>query len=114
MAAIVNKLMFSGVFLLFMILSYGVISTEERLLKSTDGNNSLNYQQLRRYRLKAAADSVPVPPPVSNDSTNSTLAGTVSNVEKGDDYRPTEPGHSPGAGHDHGQSDEPGTVELNQ
>lgn len=113
------KLMCSTVFLLVLIIfCYGIISTEERLLKTTDRNNNLNYQRPRpRHNLlenpEAATESVSVPPMVKYDSI-STPPGTVGNVEKGDDYRPTDPGHSPGAGHGIGHSDEPATVELNQ
>ena len=94
MATIVNKLPLTGAFLIFMILSCGVISSEQRrLVKTTDGNSSLKYQLLRRYLLKAATESVPVPAPtVSYDSTTSTtLHSSDGNVERGDDYRPTEP-----------------------
>lgn len=85
------KQMSAGVFLLVLVFSYGIIITEERLLKAknhttlynnsvkemgTEGGNNLNSY---RYLLENEAEYMPV-----------------------DDFRPTSPGHSPGAGHKNG------------
>ncbi|KAM0973558.1 hypothetical protein ACFX13_017119 [Malus domestica] len=95
-----------SVLLLVLIFSYGIISTEERFLKTdhtNGGSTSMisddNYLNSRRNVLgNELSDSVP---PVLTDS------GV-------DSHRSTTPGHSPGAGHDAGHSAGPQAVEPNQ
>ncbi|KAB2619360.1 hypothetical protein D8674_015229 [Pyrus ussuriensis x Pyrus communis] len=88
-----------SVLLVVLISSYGIISTEERFLKTdhTNGGSTStisrdNYLNWRRNLFEnELSDSVP--PVLGYHSTS--------------DYRPTKPGHSPGAGHSVGPQVEP-------
>jgi len=96
------KLIYTSAFLLAIIFSHGIISTEERLLmirtqinKKCDENylsiceNNVGGQTGRNVLRRGILDDHEVAiPGVGNVESNST-----------DDFRPTEPGHSPGAGH---------------
>lgn len=105
------KLIYTSAFLLAIIFSHGIISTEERLLmirtqinKKCDENylniceNKVGGQTGRNLRRGILDDDHEVGiPGVGNVEASST-----------DDFRPTEPGHSPGAGHAKGpQSADP-------
>jgi hypothetical protein len=90
------KLIYTSAFLLALIFSHGIISTEERqLMTRTNMKCSLSVcennasEMGRNLRRGVLDDEVRSPAGVSNVETNGTT----------DDYRPTEPGHSPGAGH---------------
>ncbi|KAM1022332.1 hypothetical protein ACFX15_042493 [Malus domestica] len=91
------------VLLLVLIFSYGIISTEERSLKTDHtkgGSTSIsgdNYLNSRRSVLESELlDFVP------------QVLGYESAPT--DNFRPTTPGHSPGAGHSTG----PQVAEPNQ
>lgn len=107
---------FSTFFLLSLLFSYGIIPTEERLLQveriqvgdstAASGKNSqhatevenidsLEFANFRRDVLKREGfDHAP--------PSNNRFFGNVKT--QSDDYRPTTPGHSPGAGHSNGHS----------
>lgn len=89
------KLIYTSAFLLALLFSHGIISTEERQLKTQISKKcSLNVcennarEMGRNLRRGILDDDQVRSPGVSNVEANST-----------DDFRPTEPGHSPGAGH---------------
>lgn len=92
-----GKLMCPGVFLLVLIFSYGIISTEERLLKTDPTNLAILHRNLLQNEVVAGF----VPPSLSYKS------------DADDGYRPTTPGHSPGAGHNAGHSAGPEAVGRN-
>ncbi|KAE8100630.1 hypothetical protein FH972_018510 [Carpinus fangiana] len=101
------KLIYTSAFLLALIFSHGIISTEERQLRTqTNMKCSLsvcenNAREMGRNLHRGILDDeVRSPAGVSNVETNGTT----------DDFRPTEPGHSPGAGHAKG----PRTADPNQ
>lgn len=73
-------------------------SSEILSRRAYSGNNHKYYYFMRRDVLDHEADSEPAA------GADQGLSGTVDNVEAGraDDFRPTEPGHSPGAGHSKG------------
>lgn len=102
------------------MISYGIIFTEARSFKSKSRdckNHGTVYEKdgardqmgiqgcnkipnLRRYIIESdAADSEPAAPEGYNTPI---VDGNV--INKKDDYRPTAPGHSPGAGHSTGPS----------
>ncbi|KAF3446690.1 hypothetical protein FNV43_RR11870 [Rhamnella rubrinervis] len=108
------------VFLLVLMISCGIIFTEARSLKNKsrdcknhgtvyakDGDRDQigiegcnNIPNSRRYVIEyEAADSKPAAP---EGYDTPTVVGNV--VNKRDDFRPTAPGHSPGAGHSTGPS----------
>ncbi|KAJ4701799.1 Precursor of CEP9 [Melia azedarach] len=112
------NLIFSGALLLVLIFSYGIISTEERLLKSTERNKkcgnleSENNINSRRNILEHAEYYGPIPvvksPSVADVSAQNVFRpltpghshgpGVARVSAESDDYRPTTPGHSPGVG----------------
>ncbi|ONI33681.1 hypothetical protein PRUPE_1G440600 [Prunus persica] len=87
-----GKLMCASVFLLVLIFSYGIISTEERLTR-TDLTNQAILLHRKVLENEVAAGSAP--PTLTYESVPD------------DNYRPTTPGHSPGAGHNAGHSGGP-------
>ncbi|KAL6296302.1 hypothetical protein ACE6H2_004444 [Prunus campanulata] len=91
-----GKLMCASVFLLVLILSYGIISTEERLLKTDPTNQAILHRKVLENEVAAGFATL-----------------TYESVPD-DNYRPTTPGHSPGAGHNAGHSGGPEAVVPNQ
>lgn len=108
------------VFHLVLMISFGIICTEARSLKNKsrdcknhgtiyekDGARDQmgiegcnNFPNSRRYIIEYDADdSKPVAPEGYNTPI---VVGHV--ITKNDDFRPTAPGHSPGAGHSTGPS----------
>ncbi|KAM1134055.1 hypothetical protein ACFX13_044007 [Malus domestica] len=75
------KLLFACVFLLALVLSSGIISTEARSMNTADPSNS-NSEFIE-----------PKNPSISKPSY------TVVAVKEANAFRPTTPGHSPGVGH---------------
>ncbi|KAG6674756.1 hypothetical protein I3842_15G061100 [Carya illinoinensis] len=111
------KIIYTSAFLLAVVVfSNEIISMEGRQLKTqinkqyscenhaisicdyNSGNNH-EYYFMRRDVLEHEADSEP-----AAGTADEGRSGTVDNVEAGDadDFRPTDPGHSPGAGHSKG------------
>lgn len=91
-----GKLMCASVFLLVLILSYGIISTEERLLITDPANQAILHRKVLENEVAAGSATL-----------------TYESVPD-DNYRPTTPGHSPGAGHNAGHSGGPEAVKPNQ
>ncbi|KAL5780336.1 hypothetical protein ACOSQ2_011073 [Xanthoceras sorbifolium] len=111
---------FATAFLLALISSYGIITTEERLLKITErnkkcgnlvirphesstgvaseesGNDDDHMINSRRNVLEDAESQEPSPDGGVHVDVD------VKSAHDTDDFRPTEPGHSPGAGHSNG------------
>ncbi|KAM4121801.1 hypothetical protein ACJW30_01G032200 [Castanea mollissima] len=106
------KLVYTIAFLLAIVFSYGIIATEgtrqlrTQNIKKCDQNhvaicekivremrNSLNH--LRRGILDHEAAGTEAAPPAGGGQTHVEESRT-------DDFRPTDPGHSPGAGHSKG------------
>lgn len=91
------KLIYTSVFLLAIIFSHGIISTEGRQLraqinkKCTENYLNIcenNAREMGRNLRRDILDHGVRSHGVGNVESNST-----------DDFRPTDPGHSPGAGH---------------
>lgn len=103
------KLTFGAAFLFALILSHGIISTEQRLLKDCGDDGDM-----RRNLLGNAVSGAGKSPGVGNVSAqddfrpltpgHSHSPGIPSLAAESDDFRPTTPGHSPGAGHSSGPS----------
>lgn len=90
MARAKAKLIWANVFLLALIFSYGIIySTEARslTLNTADPNET---HQILSCKTKKPDDTTPALP--------SKLGYTTVAVKEEDAFRPTTPGHSPGAG----------------
>ncbi|WRX31040.1 hypothetical protein QQP08_023527 [Theobroma cacao] len=96
-----NLVVLAGALLLVLLFSYGITFTEERVLKTDKdvkpaGNSVTNVMtssrktNLNRDNLEDGTDDVP-----TASSGNDTAFDA-------DDFRPTSPGHSPGAGHSTG------------
>ncbi|KAF9668599.1 hypothetical protein SADUNF_Sadunf14G0020400 [Salix dunnii] len=79
-----GKLIFTSTLIIVLVLCYGITSSEGRLLKTGENTSSFS---LRRDLLVSEARSEPVTPGPDHANAES------------DDFKPTTPGHSPGAGH---------------
>uniref|UniRef100_A0A2N9HT26 Uncharacterized protein n=1 Tax=Fagus sylvatica TaxID=28930 RepID=A0A2N9HT26_FAGSY len=109
------KLIYTSVFLLAIVFSYVIISSEGRQLRTQNKkcethvaicennaremrkNSVNNLNHLRRGILDHEASTESAPP------AGQTQSPGLDNVEAStDDFRPTDPGHSPGAGHSKG------------
>lgn len=88
-----NNLILAGFFLIVLLISYGITFTEERvLLEAMKLDESGNYAHLKNVRSGSGKTNL------NRDILEEALAGGNGT----DDYRPTTPGHSPGAGHSNG------------
>ncbi|EOY14552.1 Uncharacterized protein TCM_033894 isoform 2 [Theobroma cacao] len=96
-----NLIVLAGALLLVLLFSYGITFTEERVLKTdkdvkpagnyvTNVMTSSHKTNLNRDILEDGTVDVP---------TSSSGNGTAFDAN---DFRPTTPGHSPGAGHSTG------------
>ncbi|KAK2660383.1 hypothetical protein Ddye_006916 [Dipteronia dyeriana] len=99
------NLIFTTAFLLVLIISsYGIISTEGRLIarayeRSVESGHDHMIINFRRNVLEDGSEF--------REPSTSSASGSVSHFDvqadmNTDDFRPTEPGHSPGAGHSNG------------
>ncbi|XVE94845.1 hypothetical protein REPUB_Repub02eG0044800 [Reevesia pubescens] len=86
-----NNLILAGALLLVLLFAYGITFSEERLLKADyklddSGNHVTNVMSSRKTNL-------------NRYTLEDASAGSANTVYDTDDFRPTTPGHSPGAGH---------------
>ncbi|XWS24272.1 hypothetical protein CRYUN_Cryun28dG0086600 [Craigia yunnanensis] len=89
-----NNLILAGALLLVLFFAYGITFTEERRLLKADhkidksgiGNHVTNVMSSRKTNL-------------NRDVLEDALTGNVNPAYSTDDFRPTTPGHSPGAGY---------------
>ncbi|KAL9348781.1 hypothetical protein Peur_060147 [Populus x canadensis] len=79
-----GKLIFTSTLIIVLVLCYGITSSVGRLLKTGENTSS---SSLHRDLLVSEARSEPVTPAPDHADADS------------DDFKPTTPGHSPGAGH---------------
>ena len=80
-----NNLIIAGALLLVLLFSYGITFTEERVLKADKLHESGNVHVTNVMSSKT--------------NLNRGILEEASVVNDTDDFRPTTPGHSPGAGH---------------
>ncbi|GLT92235.1 hypothetical protein SLE2022_100830 [Rubroshorea leprosula] len=91
-----NKIIFAFAFVLLLLCSCGIVTfTEGRPLKTVMGKNHGKY--LQHVVSKESA----------TDESGTAAAGHEDRISHNvtadaDDFRPTTPGHSPGAGHSAG------------
>ncbi|OMO79017.1 hypothetical protein CCACVL1_13960 [Corchorus capsularis] len=100
----INLILLAAALLLVLLFSYGVTFSEERVLKAADDNvesagnhvmiMSGHKSNLNRDILEDGTDDHV--PKAAASANNATAAYDA------DDFRPTTPGHSPGAGHSTG------------
>ncbi|CAK7347584.1 unnamed protein product [Dovyalis caffra] len=79
-----GKLIFTITLMILLVFCYGITSSEGRQLKTGENTSSFT---LHRDLLVSEARSGPIAP------------GPDYADAESDDFRPTNPGHSPGAGH---------------
>ncbi|KAK9270223.1 hypothetical protein L1049_025799 [Liquidambar formosana] len=116
------KIMLTGAFLLFLVFSYGITSSEERELKTESNNKCKKCVTIDEKSVREMAKSSSHNPKhfrrnniaeyeADSRLTAPNLIPGVSDpvTEDGGDSRPTTPGHSPGAGHSTG----PGSKDPN-
>ncbi|XWS14663.1 hypothetical protein CRYUN_Cryun35bG0028700 [Craigia yunnanensis] len=87
-----NNLILAGALLLVLLFAYGITFTEERRLLKADhkldesaGNHATNVMSNRKTNFR--------------DVLEDASPGNVNTAYVTDGFRPTTPGHSPGAGH---------------
>lgn len=81
-----NNLILAGALLVVLLFAYGITFSEERRLLS--GNHATNVMT-SGHKTNLNRD-------VSEDASDDNVNTTAYNTN---DFRPTTPGHSPGAGH---------------
>lgn len=99
------NLAFTTAFLLVLISSYGIISTEQRLLKISESSDAIKKHEMSVHI--SGNDMINSHRSVLEDENiHEPSASAGDHVEHFDvnidDFRPTVPGHSPGAGHSNG------------
>ncbi|TXG52362.1 hypothetical protein EZV62_021531 [Acer yangbiense] len=103
------NLIFTTAFLLVLIISsYGIISTEGRLIAracETSVESGHDHMMIN-FRRNVLEDGSEFHEPSSSSAGGSVSHSDVQTDMDTDDFRPTEPGHSPGAGHSHGPRSE--------
>ena len=104
------NLIFTTAFLLVLIISsYGIISTEGRLIARAYDQTSVESghdHMMINFRRNVSEDGSDFHEPSSSSAGGSVSHFDVQPDMNTDDFRPTEPGHSPGAGHSHGPKSE--------
>ncbi|KAK1554066.1 hypothetical protein Q3G72_007370 [Acer saccharum] len=99
------NLIFTTAFLLVLIISsYGTISTEGRRIArayETSVESGHDHMMINFHR-NVSEDGSEFHEPSSSSAGGSVSHSDVQTDMNTDAFRPTEPGHSPGAGHSHG------------
>lgn len=101
------KVMLTGAFLLALIFSYAIISTEERKLLKTEISNivaeedkSVQEKDFSSSHARIMQSKVSFPKENHSNIINSSSDNeVVQETGEGDDFRSTTPGRSPGVGH---------------
>ncbi|KAL4273166.1 hypothetical protein GQ457_13G020090 [Hibiscus cannabinus] len=88
------NLVLAGVLISVLLFCFGITVTEERLLKvdSLDEPENVDVTDVRTNLNRDISEEDSWAGEAKNTSTDSS----------GDDFQPTTPGHSPGAGHSNG------------
>ncbi|KAL0432476.1 UNVERIFIED_CONTAM: hypothetical protein Slati_2581900 [Sesamum latifolium] len=96
--------------LIFLVFSYGIIPTEERLLEIEKNTGCKKYCSTnavirtagRRMLVVRSNDRVSDDEFLHEISRNKAIVNSKDDEIKGTDFAPTTPGHSPGVGHGNG------------
>ncbi|CAL0311542.1 unnamed protein product [Lupinus luteus] len=99
-----NKLFFSLILFALIILCQGFQSIEGRYLKSDQGIQKLMESEHQDNVHGGISTSAPIlinvsPPKLPSEANGATTVVPPPPGHGVDDFRPTEPGHSPGVGH---------------
>ncbi|KAK4434457.1 hypothetical protein Salat_0608500 [Sesamum alatum] len=95
--------------LILLVFSYGIIPTEERLMKMEKSTGCKKYCLINAV-VKIAGRSMLVVNRISDDKFLDEISRSKAIVDgkdqeiKATDFAPTTPGHSPGVGHGNGPS----------
>lgn len=98
------KIILNCAFLLALILSCEIVSSEARqLLKAgkdaAEENKSVQENDFGSSHARILQSEVSFPKGDNNSTSNSSPANSVDEADGGDDFRSTTPGRSPGVGH---------------
>ncbi|KAL2242063.1 UNVERIFIED_CONTAM: hypothetical protein Sindi_0324300 [Sesamum indicum] len=93
--------------LIFLVFSYGIIPTEERLLEIEKNTSCCSINAVirtagRRMPVVRSNDRISGDEFLDEISRNKVIVDSKDEEIKGTDFAPTTPGHSPGVGHGNG------------
>ncbi|KAK3231451.1 hypothetical protein Dsin_003332 [Dipteronia sinensis] len=103
------NLIFTTAFLLVLIISsYGIISTEGRFIaRAYERNVESGHDHMINFHRNVLENESEFHEPASSSSAGDSVSHFDVHTDLNtDDFRPTEPGHSPGAGHSNGPRSE--------